>query len=288
MLGFLESIVALLLIAVGAGFLGSMLGLGGGLVIVPALVLLFGVDVHLAVATSLVSVIATSAGSASRYAGQGLLHLRLGFFLEVATALGGLLGAVLTALVLVGSTGDNILFVVFAVVAISAAVLIARDLRRGGVATPPADPLADRWRLHATLPATPTSPERPFRVGRVKQGMGLSFVAGVASGLLGIGGGLYKVPAMTGVMGVPMKMASATSSMMIGVTATAGALVFLFQGDVVPLLTAPVAVGTLTGSFVGTRIHTTASSSTLRLIFVGVLIAAAVLMVLRGLGVTSA
>lgn len=288
MLTLLVLLFSLLLIAIGAGMLGSLLGLGGGLIIVPALVLLFGVDVHLAIASSLISVIATSAGSASRYAQQGLLHLRLGFFLEVATALGGLLGAVLTALVLVGAQGDDVLFVIFAVVAISAALLIVRDLRKGGVTTPPHDPLADRWRLQATLPATPTSAPRPFRVGHVREGLGLSFVAGVASGLLGIGGGLYKVPAMTGLMGVPMKMASATSSMMIGVTATAGALVFLMQGDVVPVLTAPIAVGTLAGSLVGARIHTSASPATLRLVFVVVLIAAAVLMVLRGLGVISA
>jgi uncharacterized protein len=281
-------LLSLLLIAVGAGFLGALLGLGGGLIIVPALVLVFGVDVHLAVASSLVSVIATSSGSASRYARQGLIHLRLGFFLEIATALGGLTGAILTALVLVGSTGTDILFGVFAFVAVSAAVLIVRDLRHGGVTTPPPDPLADRWRLHAVLPATPTSPERQVRVGRVREGMAMSLAAGLASGLLGIGGGLYKVPAMTGLMGVPMKMASATSSMMIGITATSGAIVFLLLGDVVPLLTAPIAIGTLLGTLAGTRVHTVARASTLRLVFVAVLIGAAVLMLLHAAGVTSA
>lgn len=281
-------LLSLLLIAAGAGVLGALLGLGGGLVIVPALVLIYNVDVHLAIATSLISVIATSAGSASRYAQQGLIHLRLGFLLEVATVIGGLCGAVLTSSVLVGPAGTDVLFVIFAGVTTSAALLLIRDLRAGKIHAPPHDPLADRWRLNATMPATGSAPERSFEVGHVKAGMGLSFVAGISSGLLGIGGGLYKVPAMNGVMGVPMKMASSTSSMMIGVTATAGALVFLLQGDVVPLLTAPVAVGTLTGTLLGTRLHTSVSSARIRLLFVIVMLAAALLMLLHGLGVTNA
>ncbi|MDE1819803.1 MAG: sulfite exporter TauE/SafE family protein [Euryarchaeota archaeon] len=288
MLPLVLLLLGIFLLAVGAGVLGSMLGLGGGMVIVPGLVLLFGVDVHWAIATSLVSVIATSAGSASRYARKGLLHLRLGFFLEVATVVGGLVGAVLTAAVLIGPVGTEVLLFLFAVVASSASFLLLRDLRRGGVAEQPRDPLADRWRLHATLPADGPSPSRAFRVGHVREGLSLSFVAGLSSGLLGIGGGLYKVPAMTAVMGVPMKMASATSSLMIGVTAASGALVFLLHGEVAPLITAPVAVGTLAGTQVGTHVHAVASSRALRIIFLVAILAAVALMILRGLGVTSA
>ena len=276
-------LLAILLLGVSAGALGSMLGLGGGLVIVPGLVLFFDVPVPLAIAASLVSIIATSAGSASRYAAKGLLHLRLGFFLEVGTALGGLTGAALTASVLQSGAGTKVLVLAFSFVAVSAAYLLYRDLRRGEFVPPPPDPLADRWRLHGTLPADSGQPARPFRVGRVREGLALSFVAGLASGLLGIGGGTYKVPAMSGVMGVPIKMATATSSLMIGVTATAGALVYLVHGDVLPLFAAPVAVGTLLGSHVGTSLHARTTSVGLRWIFLVVLMAAAFLMAARAI-----
>ena len=287
MLSLALVLLGILLLALGAGVLGSLLGLGGGLVIVPGLVLLFGVDVHFAVACSLISVIATSAGSASRYASRGLLHLRLGFFLEIATAVGALFGAFLTAFVLLGPAGSEVLYVAFAAVCVSAMALLYRDLRRGQDPAPPPDPLADRWRLHGVAPPEGGLGATPFRVGRVRTGMALAFVAGCASGLLGIGGGIYKVPAMTSVMGVPIKVASATSSLMIGVTAVAGALVYLAQGDVLPLIVAPVAVGTLGGTFLGTRLHALASTRTLKLAFILVLLAAALIMVLRGLGVSS-
>lgn len=286
MLSVVASLVEIFLIAIGAGTLGALLGLGGGLVIVPALVLLFDIDVRVAIACSLLSVIATSAGSSSRYAKQGLIHLRLGFFLEVATIVGSVLGAVLTAVLLTGTTGEEVLYAVFAAVAVSAAVLLLRSPHGKDRVAPRPDPLADRWRLHGRFPAQGDRPGFSFRVGRVREGLGLSFVAGVASGMLGIGGGLYKVPAMAGAMGVPMKMASATSSLMIGVTAAGGAIVYLLQGDVSPWLVAPIALGTLVGSVLGARSQAYATSRELRLLFVVVILIEAAVMIAHGLGVS--
>jgi hypothetical protein len=247
-----ETFAGILALAFAAGLLGALLGLGGGLIIVPGLVILFGIDVHLAIAASLVSIIANSAGSASRYARQGQINLRLGMFLEIATAVGGVAGAVLTTTVLTGSTGTSILLISFAPITLAAAILLRRNIGKHVAQTAIKDPLAERWRLSGSFRDSVTGETVHYNVLQPKKGLMASLGAGLISGLIGIGGGIFKVPAMNVFMRVPMKVASATSSLMIGVTAGGGALIYLFRGYIAPLLVAPVAIGALAGSFTGT------------------------------------
>jgi hypothetical protein len=280
-----EVFAGILALAFAAGLLGALLGLGGGLIIVPGLVILFGIDVHLAIAASLVSIIANSSGSASRYARQGQINLRLGMFLEIATAAGGVIGAVLTTTLLTGSTGTTILLVSFVPVTLAAAILLRRNIGRHVAQTAETDPLAERWRLSGSFRDNVTGETVEYKVLATKKGLMASLGAGLISGLIGIGGGIFKVPAMNVFMRVPMKVASATSSLMIGVTAGGGALIFLLRGYIAPLLVAPVAIGALAGSFTGTLVHSRSSSDTLKTLFVMVLIAAAIIMALKAVGV---
>jgi uncharacterized membrane protein YfcA len=258
-----------------------MLGLGGGLFIVPGLVVLFGVDIHLAAAASLVSTIATSCGAASTHVEDGLTDLRLGMFLETSTALGGLAGALIAVTVL--ASRASILIFGFIPVVLAGAFLM---YTRGGAdvePNPPHDALADRLGLSGTYPRR--SGERlPYRVTRTGAGLALVGLSGLGSGLLGIGGGLFNVPAMHSIMNVPMRVASATSIFMIGVTAAAGAVVYLAAGDVALAIVGPVVIGILAGSLIGTRLQAKASAKGLRGVFVGVLVLAAALMFVRGAG----
>lgn len=275
-------LLLLLLIAFAAGTLGALLGLGGGLILVPALVLLFGIDVHFAIATSLVSVIATSSGAASSGAEVGYTNLRVAMFLETATSVGGLAGAILAVTVLAHQ--DNLLIAAFIPLVLGAAVYMFRQRGAVGSVSGPADPIAIRYHLEGTSPDVETGGERPYRARRARSGLALSGVAGVASGLLGIGGGLFYVPGMSVLMQLPIRVASATSTFMIGVTAAASALVYLFAGDVALLLTAPAAVGTVIGSRIGSTLRPYAPTRWLRIAFVIVLVGAALSLIGRLLG----
>jgi uncharacterized protein len=274
---------ALLLVSLAAGTLGALLGLGGGLILVPALVLLFGIDIHLAVAASLVSVVATSLGTASSQVASGQTDLRIGMFLETATAIGGLLGA-LVAVTLLAQHGNVIVFLFVPVVIFAAVLMLSRrsgDIRR----SVPPDRLAQRLELSGSFRDEKTGVIAPYPVTATGTGLVLAGVAGIGSGLLGLGGGLFFVPAMNSFMNVPMRVASATSMFMIGVTAAAGAIVYLYAGDVSPFLAAPVVLGVLAGSFIGIRIQPSTSVPRLKMLFVIVLLAAAFSMALQGLGV---
>jgi uncharacterized protein len=280
----LLAIAFLVTFSIVAGFLGSLLGLGGGLFIVPMLILVFQLTPTLAVATSLVAVIATSSGAASIYVGQGVANTRLGMFLEVATVLGGVVGAGITVYLLDNPTGERILVLAFIPVVLTAAVLMYRGRNARRESPPPPDPLARRLRLGGWFDDTADHRWAPYEVGRTGVGLTFSACAGVVSGLLGIGGGMFYVPAMNTFMGVPIRIAGATSNFMIGVTATAGALVYLFAGDIALFWTAPVVVGMLVGSRLGTVSHRAFSTQGLKLLFVAVLVLGAVLMALRGAG----
>jgi uncharacterized protein len=275
-------LVLLLAIAVGAGFVGSLLGIGGGLFLVPALFLLFGVDIRLAIAASLISVVATSCGSAGAYVKSGLTNLRLAMFLEIATATGGLLGALLSVVVLAHSE-YLLVFLFVPVVLLSAWLMLAA---RGSDSRP--DRAGDGWAARLRLGSAYTDPVRgsvvSYNVTRSGVGLGFAGIAGVASGLLGIGGGLFKVPAMSTFMNVPIRVAVATSNFMIGVTASAGALVYLFAGQVSFGLAAPVAIGVVAGSYLGSHYGPTTSTTGLKTLFAIVLVVAAVLMLLRAVG----
>jgi uncharacterized protein len=257
-----------------AGFLGSLTGLGGGVVVTPALTLLLGVDLHYAMGASLVSVIATSSGAAAAYVKEGFSNIRVGMFLEIATTLGAVVGAHLTALI--PASG---LAVIFGAVLLYSAWHSARQRQEPG--PPPPDPLAAKLKLDGEYPG-PQGRVR-YRVGRIKAGFSLMFGAGLLSGLLGIGSGAMKVIAMDQVMRIPFKVSTTTSNFMIGVTAAASAGIYLSRGYIDPGLSMPVMLGVLAGSLLGTRVLVRAETKWLRLIFSLVIVALGIEMLYKGL-----
>lgn len=253
------------------GLLGALTGLGGGFIVVPVLTLVFGVDIRYAVGASLICVIATSSGSAARYVREGYSNIRIGMFLEVATSTGALLGAVIAPRVPASWIGA-----IFGLVLLQAAWL---TIRRRSEALPAAaaDPVSAYLEMDGSYPS-PGGPVR-YCVRHVARGFGVMGLAGMLSGLLGIGSGLVKVIAMDQVMGLPFKVAATTSSFMIGVTAAAGAGVHLSRGDIDPGLVMPVVLGVLAGTFLGARILPDARPRQLRVLFAVVLVAAGLQMI---------
>jgi len=262
--------------SLAAGFLGALTGLGGGVVIVPMLTLAFGVDIHYAVGASLVSVIATSSGAAAAYVREGYTNLRIGMLLEIATTMGAVVGASLAAVV-----PADAIAIIFGLVLLHSAYLSRRPHRDEDTALAAPDPLARRLRLDSTYP-TPDG-LRPYHVRRVPAGFALMGVAGVLSGLLGIGSGAVKVLAMDQAMKLPFKVSTTTSNFMIGVTAAASAGVYLSRGYVDPGLAMPVMLGVLAGSFLGARVLVVASSRWLRVVFALVIVVLAIEMIYNGL-----
>jgi uncharacterized membrane protein YfcA len=260
-------------VSAAAGFLGSLTGLGGGVVVTPALTLL-GVELHYAMGASLVSVIATSSGSAAAYVKEGYSNVRAGIFLEIATTIGAVAGAHLTAVV-----PGSALAVIFGLVLLYSAWT---SLKPHGAHTPvPPDPLAERLKLNGAYPED----HRLVRycVARVKAGFSLMFAAGLLSGLLGIGSGAMKVIAMDQIMHFPFKVSTTTSNFMIGVTAAASAGIYLGRGYVQPGLSMPVMLGVLSGSLIGARILPGAGAKSLRLVFAGVVVLLAAEMLYNGI-----
>jgi len=261
--------------SVAAGFLGSLTGLGGGVVIVPLLALVFGVDIRYAIGASLVSVIATSSGAAAAYVKEGYSNLRIGMFLEIATTIGALAGASLAA-----RMSTSAIAVIFGVVLFYSAYLSNRSRPEHSSAARP-DPLATFLRMDSTYPTT--DGPRSYSVHNVPGGFGLMFVAGGLSGLLGIGSGAVKVLAMDQVMRIPFKVSTTTSNFMIGVTAAASAGVYLSRGYIDPVLAMPVMLGVLAGSMLGARVLTRAKSRILRIVFSLVILALGVELIYNGL-----
>ncbi len=261
--------------SVAAGFLGALTGLGGGVVIVPLLALVFKVDLRYAIGASLVSVIATSSGAAAAYVREGYSNIRVGMFLEIATSLGALAGAFLAAFV---ETKD--IAVVFGVVLLVSAYLSSRPQAASSDVQPP-DRLATRLRMDASYPSL--QGPKPYHVRKVPQGFCLMIVAGVLSGLLGIGSGAFKVLAMDQVMRLPFKVSTTTSNFMIGVTAAASAGVYLQRGYIDPGLSMPVMLGVLLGSLLGTRVLAVTRTAVLRVVFGLVILVLAIEMIYKGL-----
>lgn len=263
-------------ISYAAGLLGSLVGVGGGIIVVPALTLLLGVSIQKAIAASIISVIATSSGAASSYVSERITNMRLGMVLEVATVAGALTGAYLATVV-----SGRWLFVTFSLVLGYTVWSMLRPRGHKIEAVP--DPLADRLRLHGSYVDRSLGQRVDYRVSRTKLGLAVSYVAGVASGLLGIGGGVLKVPVMNLAMGLPIKVCTATSNFMIGVTAATSAAVYFMRGEVLPFIAAPVAVGVLLGARSGARLMGGMKSRYIRIIFVAVLGVSAAQMLLKGL-----
>jgi uncharacterized membrane protein YfcA len=259
-----------------AGLLGSLVGVGGGIIVVPALTLLMGVSIQKAIAASIVSVIATSSGAAASYVSERIANMRLGMVLEVATVVGALTGAFLADWV-----SGRTLFLAFAALLGYTAWSMVRP--RGKAVEPADDPLADKLKLHGAYFDKALGREVFYRVSRTRLGLAVSYLAGVASGLLGIGGGVLKVPVMNLAMGIPIKACTATSNFMIGVTAAASAAVYFMRGDVLTFVAAPVAVGVLLGARFGASLMNKMKNASIRYIFVAVLVASSVQMLLKGI-----
>jgi uncharacterized membrane protein YfcA len=261
-------IVILFLGALIAGFLGSLTGLGGGVVIVPLLTIGFGVDIRYAIGTSLISVIATSSGAASAYVKEGILNIRIGMFLEIATTVGAIVGAAIFGFVLIYS----------AVVSFQTKDenIISENL-----------PEKKSDRMIGLLKAKGTFMTANGPKNYIAQHLGGGFIvmilAGILSGLLGIGSGALKVIAMDSIMKIPFKVSTSTSNFMIGVTAAASAGIYLNRGYIDPVLSMPVMVGVLIGSLVGAKILLKSRSKNLRFVFAIVITLLALEMIYNGL-----
>lgn len=258
-----------------AGFLGALTGLGGGTVLVPVLTLLFGIDIHYAIGASLVSVIATSSGAAAAYVKTGFTNIRIGMFLEVATTIGALIGAFLAAKI-----STSIIAIIFGTVLLYSAYLSSRPTPDRPIDIPP-DPLATRLNLNGSYPTA--EGQQGYSVQQVPLGFGLMVIAGGLSGLLGIGSGAVKVLAMDQAMRLPFKVSTTTSNFMIGVTAAAGAGVYLNRGYIDPGLSMPVMLGVLAGSVLGARTLAYSNTQLLRKVFSIVIFLLAVQMIFNGI-----
>jgi uncharacterized protein len=258
-----------------AGFLGALTGLGGGVVIVPLLTLVFGVDIRYAVGASLVSVIATSSGAAAAYVREGFSNIRIGMFLEIATTFGALLGAYLATRLHTSTIG-----IVFGIVLLISAYFSARQQPHADPTEEP-DPLAQRLKLEGTYPSG--HDQRHYRARNIPLGFGMMFGAGTLSGLLGIGSGAMKVLAMDQAMKLPFKVSTTTSNFMIGVTAAASAGIYLSRGFLDPGLAMPVMLGVLAGSMLGAIVLVRARTKYLRLVFALVIVALGIEMIFNAL-----
>lgn len=265
------------LIAVAAGFLGSLLGLGGGIIVTPVLTLLFGIDIKYAIGASIVSVIATSSGAAVAYLRDRITNVRVAMFLEIGTTLGAITGAFLS-----GVIDPRLLYIIFGLLLLYSAVMMLRRSKSELPENVANHPLAEKLHMEGSYYDKVLAREVEYKVTGVYGGLGMMYGAGVISGLLGIGSGAFKVMAMDLFMKLPMKVSSATSNFMIGVTAAASAGVYFLRGDIDPHIAAPVALGVLIGATVGTRVMQRMRSRTIRMIFVPVLAIVSIQMILKG------
>lgn len=272
-----------------AGIVGSLMGLGGGLIVVPVMTLFLHIDFRTAAGASIIAVIATSSGSAAAYVRDRLANIRVGMFLEIFTVLGAICGALL-----VGKVGSEALYIAFALVLLYSLVPTALKLAvELGLASsrkgPPASLALDRAAMALGLEGEYFDPALgrsvSYRLRRVPLGAAIMYIAGLASGLLGIGSGAFKVLAMDGVMGMPIKSSTATSNFMIGVTAAASAGIYFSRGDVNPFVASPVALGVLAGSLAGARMLPRASGTWIRIGFLVVIAVIGIQMLLRGFGI---
>jgi uncharacterized protein len=270
-----ELTILILLGSLAAGFLGALTGLGGGIIVTPLLVLAFGVNIRYAIGASLVSVIATSSGAAAAYVKEGFTNIRIGMFLEIATTVGAVAGASLA--LRVPTSG---IAVVFGIVLLYSAYTSTRTAPEPAENAQP-DWFSAKLRMDGSYPSL--TGVRSYRVHNVPGGFSLMFIAGVLSGLLGIGSGAVKVIAMDQIMRIPFKVSTTTSNFMIGVTAAASAGVYLKRGYIDPDLAFPVMLGVGIGALVGARVLPVSKTRNLRLVFAVVVTVLALEMLYHGL-----
>ena len=270
--------LVIFLVSIVAGLLGSLGGVGGGLVIVPVLTLFFGVDIHLAAGASIVAVIATSSGAAVAFLRDGWANVRVGMFLQVATVAGAMVGALIAP-----NVPTQVLLLTLGVVLLISVVMQVARLADEPAQAAPVTP--DRLRLGGSFYSLRLARTLDYRPQRVGAGFAMMAVAGVISGLLGIGSGALKVLAMDGLMHLPMKVSSATSNFMIGVTAAASVGIYIARDYVDATLVAPVVLGILIGAVTGARLLPRLTNQHVRIVFIPVLLLIALETLLRGLGI---
>jgi uncharacterized membrane protein YfcA len=272
-------------VSLGASALGGMLGMASGIFIVPVLTMFGHVDIHVAIGASIVSVIACSCGGAAPFLRERLTNVRLALVLETATTLGALSGVLLSGLIPVPA-----LYFIFAVILLlSAQQMLARRTDPASAVATAGTPGANSWgvslRLDSSYPDRALGRDVAYRVQRVPLGLSLMYGAGLISALLGIGSGVLKIPAMDTALRLPIKVSSATSNFMIGVTAAASAGAYFLRGEIVTAIAGPVALGSVAGALLGARVLMRVSNDRLRVLFVAVLAALAVQMLLEAFGV---
>ena len=278
-------IIQFMIIAVLAGFLGSLVGLGGGIIITPALTILFGIDIKYAIGASIVAVIATSSGSAIAFVKDHVSNMRVGMLLEIFTTAGGVVGALMA-----GIFSSKLLYIFFSLILLNSFYgmlkktgLINKGKREEDKVEN--DKYADKYKLNSTYYDKAIGKTVKYNVTNVPQGSLVMFGAGFASGLLGIGSGAFKVVALDTYMKLPIKVSTATSNFMMGVTATASALIYFFNGTINPAVAAPIAIGTLIGSRTGAKVMQRLDAKYIRYIFLPILLFTIINMFLKGLGV---
>ena len=278
-------ILQFMLIAIFAGFLGSLVGLGGGIIITPALTILFGFDIKYAIGASIVAVIATSSGSAIAFVKDHVSNMRVGMLLEVFTTAGGVVGAFMA-----GVFSSKLLYIFFSLILLNS---FYGMLKKTGLITKAKkeeeivenDKYAEKYKLNSSYYDKAIDKTIDYNVTNVPQGSLVMFGAGFASGLLGIGSGAFKVVALDTYMKLPIKVSTATSNFMMGVTATASALIYFFNGTINPAVAAPIAIGTLIGSRTGAKVMQRLDAKYIRYIFLPILLFTIINMFLKGLGV---
>lgn len=276
---------ALIMLGVGifAGIMGSILGIGGGMIVTPIVTLAMGLDIKYAIGASIIAVIATSSGSTIAFLKDDVLNLRVAMFLEIATTIGAIIGALLT-----GAFDPLILYILFGSLLVFSSWNMYRKMRSGQevLQQVKADKWAEKFNLNSSYYDKNTKQQIEYQVENIPGGFLIMLGAGLASGMLGIGSGAFKVMAMDGAMKMPLKPSSATSNLMMGVTAAASATVYFFNGSIRPDLAVPLALGILGGSTIGTRIMQVLPSKIIRLIFIPILLYLGLQMILKGFGVT--
>ncbi|MCI5647483.1 MAG: sulfite exporter TauE/SafE family protein [Bacteroidales bacterium] len=257
-----------------AGLLGSLTGLGGGVVVIPVLTLCFGVDFHYAVGAALVASIATSSGSGSAYVKEGVTNIRLGMFLEIATTIGAVCGAA----VAIYLNSNTIAIIYGSVLVLTAAMQQRRKSDHDGVV---GSEMARRLKLFGSWPQKDGTMKH-YQLRHVGGGFSVMYVAGILSGILGIGSGVLKVIAMDGIMKVPFKVSTTTSNFMMGVTACASAVIYVQRGNIVPGMACPVMIGVLFGALTGAKLLKRLDVRLLRRIFCIVILMVAANMIYQG------
>lgn len=277
-----NDILILLLIGLFAGTMGAILGLGGGIIITPIVTLALGLEIKYAIGASIIAVIATSSGATIAFLKDDVLNLRVAMFLEIATTIGAIAGAILT-----GVINSGFLYVLFGSLLVFSSWNMLRKLRAGQEVlqlTHP-DKIATRFKLNDSYYDKNLKAKIDYQVEHIPTGPSIMFGAGLASGMLGIGSGAFKVMALDNAMKMPLKPASATSNLMMGVTAAASATVYFFNGSIRPDIAVPLALGILVGATIGSRIMQLLPSKIIRAVFIPVLLYLGLQMILKGTGV---